>query len=90
MAQEYTGWDEQEEYDKEERLRKKKAKELIAKTTTDCRTEEGITVGLIDGMITTVRVLKQRLSMLQSTPAVEEALKDLHNDTDLKSILKEV
>lgn len=87
MAQEYTGWDESDEYENENTERKRIADKLIAATTTDCRTEDGITVGLVDSLITIGRILKQRLVMLKSTPAIEEALKDLKNDTDLKFIL---
>lgn len=87
MAQEYTGWDDQKEYEKDEKKHRQEQKLIKQRTTTDCRTEEGITVGLIDSLITTSRVLKHRLSILQLTPAIEEALKDLKSDKDLKSIL---
>lgn len=88
MAQEYTGWDEQDEWDAQERKQKKAKKDKEARETTDCRTEEGIIVSLIDSIISVSRVVKQRLIMLKSTPAIEEALKDLKSDEDLKSILK--
>lgn len=53
-------------------------------SSTDCRSEEGITVGLIDGMIAIARVIKER--DLES-PAIQEALKDLQNDEDIEYIL---
>ncbi len=61
--------------------------EMKTKTTkTDCREEIGITVGLIDSIITQCRILKTR--DLKSK-AVQEALKDLYSDEDLKFILKQ-
>ncbi len=54
--------------------------------TTDCRSEEGVTVGLIDAIIAIVRVLAKR--DLSGDTAVSEALKDLRSDQDLKSILR--
>lgn len=53
-------------------------------TETDCRSEEGITVGLIDSIIAISRVLANRDF---SSPSVIEALKDLREDSDLNSIL---
>jgi hypothetical protein len=55
-------------------------------TTTDCRSETGITVGLVDAVITMVRLLAQRDL---SAPEVQEALKDLRSDEDLRSLLNE-
>lgn len=76
----------------------------MKKTKTDCRTEEGITVGLIDSLITISRVLRQRLKMHHNeyekryqkdvpnnyvwSEPILEALKDLHNDEDLLNILQ--
>ena len=51
---------------------------------TDCRTQEGITIGLIDSIITISRVLKSRDF---NTYEIKEALKDLRVDEDLKFIL---
>lgn len=49
-----------------------------------CRDEEGITVGLVDAMIGIVRVLSQRdLSPFN----VQEALADLTEDSDFKTIM---
>lgn len=53
---------------------------------TDCRSAEGITVGLIDSMITSARVLKGR-SM--AGRAISEALKDLRSDPDVLVLIKE-
>lgn len=53
---------------------------------TDCRTETGITVGLIDAIITQCRVLKGRdLKKME----VKEALKDLFGDDDFNLLLNE-
>jgi hypothetical protein len=91
MAQEYTdggaGWDDKE-YERSVEKKQRADKEKKQRETTDCRSEEGITVGLIDALIALSRVVNQRLKVLQLTPAVEEAIKDLKSDTDLKNILK--
>lgn len=54
-------------------------------TVTDCRSEEGITVGLIDAIISIARVLAKR--DLSQSIAVIEALVDLRCDDDLKIVL---
>lgn len=52
--------------------------------TTDCRSEEGVTIGLVDAIIAVVRILSKR----DLSPAsVQEALKDLASDEDLATIL---
>jgi hypothetical protein len=53
--------------------------------TTDCRDEDGITVGLIDALLSIFRILVKRDL---KHPAVIEALKDLSDDEDLQEILK--
>lgn len=52
----------------------------------DCRSEVGITVGLIDGIIAIARVLAQRDL---SDPATIEALKDIRADEDVRKIVFE-
>lgn len=54
---------------------------------TDCRSEVGITVGLIDSIIFISRILRHRDL---SNEEVIEALKDLSNDSDLKYILNSI
>jgi hypothetical protein len=56
----------------------------MADTATDCRSENGITVGLVDAAITQFRLLAKRDL---SDPAVQEALKDLRADEDVMSVL---
>lgn len=56
----------------------------MAETGTDCRSETGITVGLIDAIITMSRLLAQRDL---SAPEVQESLKDLRQDEDLRKVL---
>lgn len=51
---------------------------------TDCRSDDGVTVGLIDGIISSARVLAKRDL---SPPAVAEALKDLRADEDVAQLL---
>lgn len=49
-----------------------------------CRSEEGITIGLIDAVISICRILANRdFSSVQ----VQEALKDLVEDEDLEKVL---
>lgn len=54
-------------------------------TSTDCRDEQGVTVGLVDALISIARVLAQR--DLQD-PVVQEALKDLAQDEDMEKIFR--
>lgn len=53
---------------------------------TDCRDEDGITVGLIDSLISISRVLAKRDF---SSDSVKEALKDLGQDEDVSKIIEE-
>ena len=52
----------------------------------DCRSETGITIGLIDSIIAISRVLAKR--DLTSSNEVAEALSDLRSDEDLRQIMK--
>jgi hypothetical protein len=45
-------------------------------SNTDCQTEEGITIGLIDSMITITRVLRERLESKGISDNIQEALDD--------------
>lgn len=49
----------------------------------DCRSEEGITVGLVDAIISILRVLAPRDLR---TKNVREALADLSADPDLRTV----
>ena len=51
----------------------------------DCRSPEGVTVGLIDGIIAAARVLRGRDL---EHPAVREALADLAEDEDVAALLR--
>lgn len=53
--------------------------------STDCRSEDGITVGMIDAMISIARVLRTRNL---NNDSVLEALKDIRSDEDIAWILK--
>lgn len=53
-------------------------------TATDCRTDVGVTVGLIDTIITAARVLRDRDL---DHDAVREALADLRADEDVAAVL---
>lgn len=52
--------------------------------TVDCRSEEGITVGLVDAIISIARVLSKRDYQPE---CVREALEDLRSDGDLAYVL---
>lgn len=56
----------------------------MAADTVDCRSTDGITVGLIDAIITTSRVLRDRPL---SGVSVREALADLAGDEDVAHLL---
>jgi transcriptional regulator with XRE-family HTH domain len=56
-------------------------------TYSDCGSENGITIGLIDGIITICRVLAPRDF---NDKDVQEALKDLSTDDDLNYILNTI
>lgn len=53
-------------------------------TSTDCRTEVGVTVGLVDAVITMCRVLVTRPLV---DPEVVEALADLRSDEDVRAVV---
>ena len=55
------------------------------KITTDCRTEVGITVGLVDAIISIARVLAVRDLSL---PEVQEAILDLKLDKDVLKLFQ--
>lgn len=52
---------------------------------TDCRSEDGITVGLIDSMLTLSYLLHERNL---DSPAVREALKDLDAAPEFHFLVK--
>lgn len=54
-----------------------------AEETQSCRSEEGITVGLVDALIGVIRVLAPR--DLSAQP-VQEALEDLFEDPDFRTV----
>lgn len=49
----------------------------MTRTKTDCNTEEGAAVGLIDAIISICKALAPL--MYKHTPAIKEAVKDLHH-----------
>lgn len=59
----------------------------MADTHTDCRDEVGITVGLIDGVISIMRILVTRDL---TDPEVQQALQDLRDDEDFAFFLSAV
>ncbi len=57
-------------------------------TQTDCKSAEGIATQLVDTVILSCTLLMQTPELLQ-TPAVQEALKDMIQDTAVQSVLKQ-
>ncbi len=51
---------------------------------SDCRQDDGITVGLIDTIINSARLLKNRR---MSDESIKEALKDLQSDENVSWLL---
>lgn len=54
--------------------------------TTDCRSEEGVTVGLIDAVVSVCRVLSGR-PLRYASEAVKQALLDLRSDPDVAIVM---
>lgn len=54
--------------------------------SVDCRSEEGVVVGLIDACIAQARIVAAYLRTGQNTEAVAEALADLRADEDVALI----
>lgn len=50
----------------------------------DCKSPEGITIGLIDSLMTIAHVVIERD---WNTPAIQEALKDLSSDADIRALM---
>lgn len=50
---------------------------------TDCRSEEGVTIGLLDSIIFIARVLAKRDFQPQE---IQSALRDFRNDEDVKKL----
>lgn len=50
---------------------------------TDCRTETGVTEGLVIGLIAIARTLAKRDL---SSPEIQSALRDLRNDEDIQKL----
>lgn len=56
-------------------------------TYTDCRSNTGITIGIIDAIITLCRLLQGRDI---DAPEIAEALKDIGNDEDFSRLLHHI
>ncbi len=64
-----------------------KARELFIEKVISCRSDEGITVGIIDSFITNLRILKTQNLKPES---VQEALLDIGDDPDFDFFLSEI
>ena len=64
-----------------------RAFELIKEEEISCRSDEGITVGIVDAIITSLRLLKNRDLKSQS---VQEALLDIGDDSDFDYLLSSI
>lgn len=56
----------------------------LTESFTECKSEEGVTVGLIDSILTCAHVLASRDL---SGKAIKDALQDLHEDKDLAALI---
>ena len=54
---------------------------VLENITTDCRQETGITVGLLDGLIAQMRIIRHRDL---SSKEITEVFKDLASDEDFE------
>ena len=61
-----------------------RAYEFLIKETVSCRSDEGITVGIVDSIITSLRLLKTRDLDPQ---LVQESLLDIGDDPDFDFLL---
>ncbi len=61
-----------------------RARELIKEKEVSCRSDEGVTVGIVDAIITSLRLLKNRDLKPQS---IQEALLDIGDDPDFDYLL---
>ena len=58
----------------------------MPETHTDCRSDVGIAVGVVDTVINQCRMLKRLPKEIIQSYEVQEALKDLLDDEDFNSI----
>lgn len=58
---------------------------MTTSTESDSRTEEGLTLGLMDALLTISRVLAPRLRC-RSSQAISEALRDFYSDESMREI----
>jgi hypothetical protein len=61
------------------------------KKPTDAKSDTGITIGLIDSMITAARVLRKmddpkKATFFKNHPEIQEAIKDFYQDADVKHL----
>jgi hypothetical protein len=61
-------------------------KEEKEEHSTDCRSDEGIIIGLIDGMIAMARIIRKHREDNTDTPAIKAALNDLREDEDINDL----
>ena len=60
---------------------------VLENITTDCREETGITVGLLDGLIAQMRIIRHRDL---SSKEITEVFKDLADDEDFEWLYQQV
>ena len=63
-------------------------KKLGSESSSDCRSDEGIAIQMIDSLIGVARVLRRNYNDMLSKEDVYEALKDLASDEDIEWILE--
>ena len=59
----------------------------MTEITTDCRTDAGTAVALVDGFITQARVLRAHYAEVMESPEVQETLLDMAADEDVRWLM---
>jgi hypothetical protein len=73
------------------RAAKRRLAALRGQHASDCRSEAGVIVGLIDGMIATARVIAQHLRDAEKVaPEIVEALADIRADEDVAMVARSI
>ena len=63
-------------------------KAVVNESHTDCRTDNGVAVGLLDGIISQVRVLRKHYEWEMASLGAKAALADIASDEDILWLLR--
>lgn len=61
---------------------------VVTESHTDCRTDNGVAVGLLDGIISQVRVLRKHYEWELASSEARAALADMASDEDIRWLLR--